>query len=206
MMERTCAEFAADLAARKSVPGGGAAAAYVGALGVALCSMAGNFTLGKKAYANVEGQVADVLSECDRVQANLLRLVQEDACAFEPLSRAYGIPKEGPGRAGVLETATKDALQAPLQMMRELCKAVDLMETMERICSKLLVSDVGCCACLCSAALQAASLNVFVNTKVLADRPFAARVEAECDAMLAECVPRADAVAARALSFVRGGN
>ena len=48
LMNASCTEFAAALAAKESVPGGGGAAAYVGALGVALCSMVGNFTTGKK--------------------------------------------------------------------------------------------------------------------------------------------------------------
>ena len=60
MMDRTCTDFAAVLAAKESVPGGGGAAAYVGALGVALCSMVGTFTTGKKRYAAVEGAYAGI--------------------------------------------------------------------------------------------------------------------------------------------------
>ena len=32
------------------------------------------------------------------------------------------------------------------------------------------VSDAGCAAALCKAALQAASLNVFINTKLMTDK------------------------------------
>ena len=40
--------------------------------------------------------------------------------------------------------------------------------------------------------MQAASLNVFINTKLMADRSRAAALDARADALLAEFVPRAD--------------
>ena len=54
--------------------------------------------------------------------------------------------------------------------------------------------EKGCAAVLCKAALQAASLNVFINTKLMADRARAAALDARADALLAEFVPRADEV------------
>ena len=60
--------------------------------------------------------------------------------------------------------------------------------------SVLAVSDAGCAAVLCKAALQAASLNVFINTKLMADRTHAAALDARADALLAEFVPRADEI------------
>jgi len=88
MMEATCTDFAAALAAKESVPGGGGAAAYVGALGVALCSMVGNFTTGKKKYADVEEDVQRMLAEAETIRVRLIDLVDEDAAAFFPLSQA----------------------------------------------------------------------------------------------------------------------
>ena len=54
--------------------------------------------------------------------------------------------------------------------------------------------DAGCAAVLCKAALQAASLNVFINTKLMADRTRAAALDARADALLAEFVPWADEI------------
>ena len=204
LMDKSCREFATRLAARESVPGGGGAAAYAGALGVALCSMVGNFTVGKKTYAAVEADVNDMLARAEAVRARLVELVDEDARAFEPLSRAYGIPKDDPNRASVLEAATKGACVAPLEMMRQICASIDLLQEMGQKGSKMLVSDVGCGALLARAALEAASMNVFVNTKTLADREAARALEAECDAMLSEYIPRAEAVAADVMARIRG--
>ena len=203
LMEYSCSEFADALAAKASVPGGGGAAAYVGALSVALCSMVGNFTLGKRKYAEHEDDVRRMLAEGETIRKRLLELVDEDAAAFEPLSRAYGIPKEDPSRAETLERCTKDALQGPLQMMREICRAIELLEEMNAKGSRLLISDVGCGAALAAAALQAAAMNVFVNTKGLGDRAYAQGIDAECDSMLADYVPRAQAVAQQVMSGMR---
>lgn len=205
MMDMSCRDFARALAARESVPGGGGAAAYAGALAAALCSMVGEFTLGKRAYAQVEDDVRDMVARAGEVRARLLSLVDEDARAFEPLSRAYGIPKDDPSRARVLEEATKAACAAPMEMMRQTCAAIELLEEMGAKGSRMLRSDVGCGAAIAHAALQAAGMNVFVNTGTLADRAYADALEGECDALLAEYAPRAEAVAQGVMRELRAG-
>ena len=203
-MLRSCKEFSDLLAAKRSVPGGGGAAAYVGALSVALCSMVGNFTTGKKRYAQYEDDVQRMMAEAEGIRVRLVELVDEDAEAFYPLSKAYAIPKSDPTRGEVLERETKNACKAPVEMMREVCKAIGLLEEMGEKGSRMLLSDVGCGALLARAALEAASLNVFVNTKSLADREYAESVESECDRMLQEWCPRAEAVEKRVMDHVRG--
>jgi len=204
MMKKTCEQFADVLAAKESVPGGGGAAAYVGALGVALGNMVGNFTKGKKKYAEYEEDVQRMLIAGDAIRARLLALVDEDAAAFFPLSQAYAIPKEDPTRTEVLEKCTKDALQGPFEMMKEITKAIKLLEEMNVKGSRMLISDVGCGAALCRAALEAAAMNVFINTKSLTDRAYAEEIEAQCDEMLEKYIPRAEAVAKEVMAGIRG--
>ena len=169
----TCADFAEILASKESVPGGGGAAALTGALGAALCSMVGNFTIGKKKYAAVE----------------------DDVKAFAPLSKAYAISKEDPHRDTVLEEATLNACKAPMEMVRRCCTGVELLEEMLEKGSVMLVSDIGCGALLCKAAMESAAMNVFINTGSLKDRDRARSMEAEIDTLLAQYGPRAAAVA-----------
>ena len=194
-MQSTCVDFCDALAAKEPTPGGGGAASYAGALAAALCSMVGNYTVGKKAYAAVEDEVLRMLEEAEAYRTRLMELVGEDAAAFLPLSRAYALPKDDPERAKTLEEATKLACGAPLQMMRETCGVVALLEEMGKKGSRMLASDVACGALLARAALEAASVNVFVNTRTLADRSFARATEEEADEMLAAYVPRAQACA-----------
>ena len=200
LMEKSCIEFADALAAKVSVPGGGGAAAYVGALGVALGSMTANFTTGKKKY---EEDIQRILAEGDVIRAKLIDLVFADAEAFEPLSKAYGIPKEDPTRDQVLEEATVNALEAPMEMMRQIAKAIELLEELKVKGSKMLISDVACGAVMSAAAMRAAALNVFINTKSLQDRDLAAKLEAEADELLA-FVPRAKVVADEITDYIRG--
>jgi formiminotetrahydrofolate cyclodeaminase len=206
LIERSCEGFAQALASKHAVPGGGGAAALAGALGVALCSMAGNLTLGKKKYAQVEEDVRAMLARCQDLRDRLLDLVDGDARAFTPLAAAYAIPKDDPTRGEVLEQATLNASGAPADMVRACAQAIELLEEMEQKGSVMLLSDVGCGALLCRAAMESAALNVFVNTKSLKDRAAAQRLEGEIDGLLAEYLPRAQAVARRVTGRVRGEN
>ena len=96
-----CNEFVEVLASKAPVPGGGGASALVGAVGTALGNMVGSLTVGKKKYADVEAEMYELKAKCDRLQAELLALVERDAEVFEPLSKAYGMPRAtGEGREG----------------------------------------------------------------------------------------------------------
>lgn len=204
LTDLSCNDFTAAIAAKQPVPGGGGAAALVGAMAAALCSMTGNYTTGKKTYAAVEDDVQRMLAEAEDVRVRLIELVDADAKAFEPLSHAYAIPKDDPNRAEVLEAATKTACEPPIEMMRQCARAVELLEEMEQKGSRMMLSDVGCGATLAASALEAASLNVFVNTKSLADRAYADALDAEAQELLDTYVPRAHAVWARVSDRLRG--
>lgn len=189
-----CDQFAKELASKSSVPGGGGASAYAGALGVALAQMVCNFTIGKERYADVEDDIVHIDAQAEEIRTRLVALVDEDASSFEPLAEAYAIPKDDPSREGRLEEATKGAIRCPLEVMRLSCKAIELLEEVQIKGSVMLMSDVGCGAAICRAALEAAAMNVLINTSALHRSPFAKDIERECDKMLSEYVPRANAI------------
>lgn len=195
LVKKSCVDFTEVLASKASVPGGGGAAALVGALGTALCSMVGNFTVGKKKYAAVEADVKVILEKAEVLQGRLLELVDADAQAFEPLSKAYAIPKDGPTHDEVLEAATLNACKAPIEMVRCCGEAIDLLEEMLEKGSVMLVSDVGCGALLCEAAMKSAAMNVFINTGSLKDRAQARSMEAEIDALIERYIPKTTKIA-----------
>ena len=90
----SCEEFVDVLASKAPVPGGGGASALVGAIGMALGNMVGSLTVGKKKYADVEADIIALKEKATALQADFLRLVEADAEAFEPLAKAYGMPRE----------------------------------------------------------------------------------------------------------------
>ncbi len=57
LMNLSCKAFLEDLAGSAPAPGGGGAAALVGAAGAALGNMVGSLTIGKKKYAAVEADI-----------------------------------------------------------------------------------------------------------------------------------------------------
>jgi formiminotetrahydrofolate cyclodeaminase len=199
----TCADFAAKLASSSPTPGGGGASALAGALGAALGEMVGNLTLGKKKYAAVQGDIERVMERAGELRAELLELIDRDAAGFEPLARAYGIPKDDPARPEVMEAALREACIPPLGIMRACAQVIELLEELAEKGSALAVSDAGAGAALCGAALTAASMNVYINTKAMSDRRYAEQTEAESDALLAKYRPLAESVCERVMKSLR---
>ena len=194
--KKSCEEFVSVLATKEPVPGGGGASALVGAVGVALGNMVGSLTVGKKKYADVEDEINALMEQCQTLEQELLALVKRDAEVFEPLAKAYGMPKETEEqkaeKARVMETVLKDACSVPLEIMEKCCEAIDIIEVFAEKGSRLAVSDAGCGAACCRAALLAASLNVFINTKSMADRKYAEETDKKANAMIEEYGKKAD--------------
>ena len=184
MTTKSCREFVTVLASNEPAPGGGGAAALVGALGTALGNMVGSLTVGKKKYADVEAEIIALKEKCDALQTELLDQVPADAEGFIPLAKAYGIPKDDPNRDKIMEEATVIACQVPVHIMELCCEALDAIAIFAAKGSRLAVSDAGCGAVIVKSALQAASLNVFINTKTLKNREVAEELNAKCLGML----------------------
>ena len=182
--QKSCREFVEVLASNAPVPGGGGAAALVGAIGTALGNMVGSLTVGKKKYAAVEAEIIALKEKCDGLQKDLLDQVPADAVGFEPLAKAYGIPKDNPDRDKILEDATIVACAVPMKIMELCCEAIEAIRVFAEKGSRLAVSDAGCGAVCCKAALQSASLNVFINTKSLKNREVAEEMNKKANDML----------------------
>ena len=202
-IELNSREFTDILASKAPVPGGGGASALVGAIGTALGSMVGSLTLGKKKYADVESDITAAMEKADALRSELLSLIDADAEAFEPLSKAYGIPKDDPSRNGIMENALRTACSVPLQIMRAACKVIELQGELADKGSVLAVSDAGVGVICCKAALMGASLNVYINTKSMSDREYAKSIESEADQLLSVYCVMADEIYDRVLKKLR---
>ena len=190
----SCREFVTVLASDAPAPGGGGAAALVGAIGTALGNMVGSLTVGKKKYADVQEEILTLKAKCDALQTELLNQVEQDEINFLPLAKAYGIPKDDPNRDKVMEEATIIACSTPMHIMELCCEAIDCIKVFADKGSRLAVSDAGCGAVCCKAALQAASLNVFINTKSLKNREVAEEMNAKAIGMLDKYCALADEI------------
>lgn len=190
--------FTDVLASKASVPGGGGASALVGAVGTALGSMVGALTVGKKKYADVEAEIIELMKKADVVRAELLKQIDEDARVFEPLSKAYGLPKETEAQKAekekIMEVCLHEACSVPMEIMVKCCEAIELQKEFAAKGSSLAISDAGVGVAFCKAALQGASLNVFINTKSMKERDYADSLNKQALDMLAKYVPMADEI------------
>ncbi|MDO4482492.1 MAG: cyclodeaminase/cyclohydrolase family protein [Bacillota bacterium] len=198
MLNRSCTEFVEILASKEAVPGGGGASAYVGSLGTALGSMVGNLTLGKKKYKDVEEDIKSLLDRSEKLIQRLNELVDEDAKAFKPLSEAYRLPSETEEekeyKEKMIQTSLEAAAKAPLEIARVCGEAIDLHKEYAEKGSRLAVSDAGCGAVFCKAALQGARLNVLINLNLMKDEKLRDKMKKEIDEITSRGIKKADEI------------
>lgn len=206
--DKTCKEFVEVTSGKSPVPGGGSVSALVGALGTALGRMVGSLTVGKKKYADVEEEMLRLMDEADKLQQDLLDLVQGDIDIFKPLSELYGMKaeteEEKERKAALLEEALENACQVPIQIMEKCGRAIELSGIFAEKGSKLAVSDAGASAILCKAALKAASLNVYINTGSMRNRKRAAELNDLCAMHLMNYNTMADEIFESVVERLRG--
>lgn len=195
---QSCDEFVEVLGSKEPVPGGGGASALVGALGVALGNMVGSLTVGKKKYAEVEEEIIALQKKSTSLQRQLLILLDRDAEVFEPLAKAYRLPKETQEqleyKQQVMEEALRDACSVPMEIMTKCCEGIDIIAEFAKKGSVMALSDAGGGAAFLRGALEGASLNVFINTKSMADWEYAEELNRKAEEMLRVYTKKAEDV------------
>lgn len=194
MTLESCRFFVEMLASSTPAPGGGGAAALVGAIGTALGHMASNLTVGKKKYAGVQEEILELNTRFMLLEKELLDQVEADEKGFLPLAAAYRLPKDAPGYERFMDEATLAACEVPLKIMDLCCQALVCIAVVAEKGSRLAVSDTGSGAVCCKAAMQAASLTIFINTKSLKNRSAASAIDARVNEMLTEYGTLADTI------------
>lgn len=196
--KKSCEEFVEVLASKAPVPGGGGASSLVGAIGMALGNMVGSLTVGKKKYADVEADIIELKKKADALQKEFLVLIEKDAELFEPLSKAYSLPKETEKekaeKACVMEVCLKDACSVPMKIMEKCCEAIELHKEFAEKGTAIAISDVGVGVACCRAALLGASLNVFINTKSMTDKEYATEMNEKAEKMIETYTKMADEI------------
>lgn len=173
---KTLNAFLDELASSSPAPGGGSVAALSGALGAALTSMVCNLTMGKKKYADVEGDLKKVLEQSEQLRDQFTELIDRDTQAFNKVMEAYALPKDTDPqkalRAAAVRGATKEATLVPLEVMKHCIDALALAQSVASKGNAQSVSDAGVSALMLHAALEGAGLNVRINLRGLDDQEF----------------------------------
>lgn len=190
MLEKKTTEFIDVLSSSAPAPGGGGASAAVGAFGAALGMMVANLTVGKKKYADVEEEIIEARGQLEAIRDRLVELTDEDARVFEPLSKAYGLPKDTPEEKAfkeqTLEKALYEASLVPMDIMKTVLESMKILEVLGEKGSMIAISDVGVGILFAQAALEGASLNVFINTGLMKNRERAEKLNKTANELIQE--------------------
>jgi len=188
--------FLDELASSQATPGGGSAAAVMGAMGAALVSMVCNLTIGKKNYAEVEPEMQAILKDAESLRARIADMVAEDVEAFDQLMAAYGLPKDSDAeksdRSAAIQAGLKAATDAPLACARACAEVITLSARVAEKGNRNVISDAGVGALAAQAALRSAALNVYINVPMIKDTAFAESRKAEVESLLARALPEAE--------------
>ncbi len=178
-------------------PGGGSVAALAGGIGVALAAMVSGLTVGKKKYADVQELVLSSQKEAAALQARFIDVMDRDTEAFNVVSAAFGMPKDTDEQKAARTAAIQDGLKActktPFEMMELAAASIDLLAGLIGKTNESAASDLGVAALSLKTAMQSAWLNVLINIGSIKDQAFADEYRAKGEAMLARCLPLADA-------------
>lgn len=196
--QQPVAMFLDELASGAPTPGGGSAAAIMGAMAAALISMVCNVTLGKKGHEAAEDKMKALRDESEKLRAALTCMAAEDIAAFDGLMAAYRLPKATDGeksrRAEVIQTSLRAATETPLACARACAQVVALSKRAAESSFAGVVSDAGVGVLSANTALRSAALNVFINLPSLKDRGFAAAATAEIEQLLSDCARESEIV------------
>src|SRR5580658_11377900 len=196
--QSTVEKFLDDLASGSATPGGGSAAAIMGAMGAALVSMVCNVTIGKKGYEGVEAEMRAVRDESERVRRRLTAMVSEDIAAFDSLMAAYKLPKgtddDRAWRAAAIQAALRRATETPLDCARVCAEVIALSRRASEHGYLNVISDGGVGVLAGFTGLRSAALNVYINAPALKDRAFAEAATAEIETLVGSCAAESEAV------------
>ena len=180
----TVTDFLNITASDAPAPGGGSISALAGALAAALGQMVANLTVGKKKYAEVEGEMAQIAKELAPIQQALLTAVDEDSKAFDKYMAALALPKTTDGevaaRKQAMQDGLKEAAQVPLGVAK---KVLTLFPTLEKVVTRgnsNAVTDGMVGTMMARTAVLGAVYNVRVNLMSIQDQAFTAAMGDAC--------------------------
>ncbi|MDD2770489.1 MAG: cyclodeaminase/cyclohydrolase family protein [Methylococcus sp.] len=191
-------QFLDELASKSATPGGGSAAAVMGAMGAALVGMVCNLTVGKKNYETVEAEMAEVLVRAEALRTQSMDMIRADIEAFDLVMAAYALPRDTEddkaARSAAIQEALKAATEVPLACARLCVDIIDLSQIAAEKGNRNVISDAGVAVMAAHAALKSAALNVYVNAKGVKDEAFSLDRVNRLEVLLTEGDAKVDAI------------
>ena len=167
LVDLTIKGFLAETAGSAPVPGGGSISALNGAIATALTEMVANLTIGKKKYADVEGQMRTIATEAAIIRERLIRDIDRDSEAYDRVFAAFKLPMEVAEEiASVMETIIYVAHKGNRNAVTDACVAMMTART----------------------CVLGALLNVRINLTSIKDEAFVKRMSEKADFLESEAI------------------
>ena len=166
--------------------------------------MVANLSAHKKGWDDRWEEFSDWAEKGKQYHNRLLALIDEDTQAFNGIMTAFGLPKsteeEKQIRHAAIQSATKNAMEIPFQVMQTACEAMEIAKAMAETGNPNSVSDAGVGSLALRAAVIGAGLNVKINASGLDDKIYVAELLAKAD----ELEQKADEMEKAILEIVKG--
>ena len=192
LINKSLEEFADATASESPAPGGGSVSAYLGALGVSLAAMVANLSSHKKGWDERWKEFGDQAERAQQLKAELLKLVDADTESFNAIMDAFALPKkteeEKAQRQAAIQTATKLAIEVPLNVMKISLESMQLIKSMVETGNPNSVTDAGVGALCARSAVMGAFLNVKVNCMSYNDKSFVQQILSEGSSIEAQAI------------------
>lgn len=202
MQSLTISDFLEQLASAEPTPGGGGAAALMGAMGMGLIAMVARVTLGKKGSESVAEELAHQIQESDDCRQRFSAMIRDDAEAFDALMAAFKLPRDSvaaiDARAMAIQRGYEGATEVPLRCLRMAVEGLRLAQRSAQLGHRNVLSDSGVAVHGLLSALRSAALNVAINVPAIRDEKFVAQAQEEVTRLTGQ----AEALATTTLALV----
>lgn len=190
--------FLEELASHEATPGGGSAAAVMGATAAALTSMVCNLTIGKPKYSAVESDMKVLLAKSEVLREKFTAMIKADVEGFNQVMLAYGLPKESvedkERRTAAIQAALKEATEVPLACAIASAEVISLSQEAAEKGNINVITDAGVSVVSAHAALKSSALNVYINVGSIRDKRYGAEKLAELEKILVKAEVSVDSI------------
>ncbi len=167
MENQSFTELLKQLGSKKPTPGGGAAAAWVGALGSALAEMSMRYSIRKKTPETDRKEIETLIKQSLIIVNDFLKSANEDAAAYEILNQLQKLDADDPKRIAGWEDAVKQAIAVPNRVVETTLTTLEKYQSFMTRCNRWLLSDLAIAAILCESAARSAAWNIRINLPLI---------------------------------------
>lgn len=183
----TCRDFCDELSIDSPAPGGGSAAALMGAVGAGLSSMVANLTVKNRKFRSSWEEMLELAPEAQDAKEFLLDAIDED-------TRAFNEWMDAARSKGDVQSAVKRAVEVPLGVLEKSVKVARMAGALVERGMQSSLSDAGVAAAAAEACATGAYYNVLINLPEIEDGEYRRKTAEKASDLLEETGAIADEI------------